>query len=62
MSACVANFAVSCHGESRTGVSTLRREIELNRFFVEVEKRALRIAEIGIRAIVMRRWISYRMQ
>lgn len=53
MSACVANvtasFAVSCHGGNRTGVDTLQRETELNRFFIEVEKRALRIAEIGVR-------------
>jgi len=50
---CIANstasFAVSCEGCDRTGVSTLRREQELNRFFAEVERRALRIAEIGVR-------------
>ena len=57
MNACVASFAVSCRGSSllnqaangHTGVSTLQREQELNRFFVEVEGRALRIAEIGVR-------------
>jgi RNA polymerase sigma-70 factor (ECF subfamily) len=49
MNACVADFAVSCDGEDRTGVRTLQREQELNRFFAEVEKRALRIAEISIR-------------
>jgi RNA polymerase sigma-70 factor (ECF subfamily) len=49
MNACVASFAVSCRSENRTGVRTLQREIELNRFFAEVEKRALRIAEIGVR-------------
>lgn len=53
MNTCIANstasFAVSCEGCDRTGVSTLRREQELNRFFAEVERRALRIAEIGVR-------------
>lgn len=49
MSACVATFAVSSRDSGRTGVETLQRERELNRFFVEVEKRALRIAEIAIR-------------
>jgi len=57
MNACVAGFAVSCRGSrllkkparDHTGVSTLRREQELNRFFAEVEGRALRIAEIGVR-------------
>ena len=49
MTACTANFAVSCGAEDRTGVDTLQREAKLNRFFVEVEKRALRIAEISIR-------------
>ena len=49
MNAGVATFAVSCNGEDRTGVSTLRSEAKLNRFFAEVEKRALRIAEINIR-------------
>jgi RNA polymerase sigma-70 factor (ECF subfamily) len=49
MNAGLAIFAVSCHGGDRTGVKTLQRENELNRFFVEVERRALRIAEIGIR-------------
>lgn len=57
MNACVAGFAVSCHGSrllkkparDHTGVSTLQREQEFNRFFAEVEGRALRIAEIGVR-------------
>jgi len=35
--------------KNHTGVSTLQREQELNRFFAEVEGRALRIAEIGVR-------------
>ena len=53
MNTCIANsitsFAVSCEGRDRKGVSTLRREQELNRFFAEIERRALRIAEIGVR-------------
>jgi len=49
MNACVASFAVSCEGEDRTGVRTLQREQELNRFLAEVERRALRIAQISVR-------------
>lgn len=49
MNVCAATFAVSCEGQDRTGVSTLQREQELNRFFAEVEQRALRIAEISVR-------------
>jgi len=49
MNVCAASFAVSCESEDRTGVSTLQREQELNRFFAEVEQRALRIAEISVR-------------
>ena len=49
MNACVASFAVSCESGYRTGVRTLQREQELNRFLAEVEKRALRIAEISVR-------------
>jgi len=49
MNACVASFAVSCESKDRTGVRTLQREQELNRFLAEVEKRALRIAEISVR-------------
>lgn len=49
MNSCVASFAVSCETEDRTGVETLQGEAKLNRFFAEVEKRALRIAEINIR-------------
>ena len=49
MTACTATFAVSSGAEDRTGVETLQREAKLNRFFAEVEKRALRIAEISIR-------------
>jgi len=49
MSAGIASFAVSCEAPEGTGVDTLQREAKLNRFFAEVEKRALRIAEISIR-------------
>ena len=49
MSACTTTFAVSCFARDRTGGDTLRGEAKLNRFFAEVEKRALRIAEISIR-------------
>ncbi|MDH4316090.1 MAG: RNA polymerase sigma factor [Gammaproteobacteria bacterium] len=49
MSACSSVFAVSCTREPVSGVDTLQREQELNRFLAEVEKRALRIAEISIR-------------
>jgi RNA polymerase sigma-70 factor (ECF subfamily) len=49
MNACVASFAVSCNAEDRMGVNTLQSEAKLNRFLADVEKRALRIAEINIR-------------
>ncbi|MBT8077833.1 MAG: RNA polymerase sigma factor [Gammaproteobacteria bacterium] len=49
MTACATGYAVSCTREDHAGVRTLRREQELNRFLAEVEKRALRIAEISIR-------------
>jgi len=49
MNACVASFAVSCNAEDRTGVNALQSEAKLNRFLADVEKRALRIAEINIR-------------
>jgi len=49
MDACVTSFTVSSEAEDRTGVRTLQREAKLNRFLAEVEKRALRIAEISIR-------------
>ena len=49
MNGCIAGFAVSCGLPDRTGVDTLQGEAKLNRFFADVEKRALRIAEISIR-------------
>lgn len=49
MNAYAASFAVSCDACDRSGVDTLQREARLNRFFADVEKRALRIAEINIR-------------
>ncbi len=49
MSACACDIAVSCTREGITGTTELQREQELNRFLAEVEKRALRIAEISIR-------------
>lgn len=54
MSICVAEshprFALSSASKDQSGASTLEREQELNRFFIDVEKRALRIAEIGVRS------------
>ena len=49
MTACARQFAVSCTREQTTGTTELQRERELNRFLAEIEKRALRIAEISIR-------------
>jgi len=42
-------FAVSCKREPKTGAGTLHRERQLNQFLAEVERRALRIAEIAVR-------------
>ena len=44
-----ATFAVSWVSEQSTGTRALRQEQQLNRFLAEVERRALRIAEIGVR-------------
>ena len=44
-----ASFAVSWASESSTGTRALRQEQQLNRFLAEVERRALRIAEISVR-------------
>jgi len=49
MNACALGIEVSCTREEYSGVRTLPREQELNRFLAEVEKRALRIAEISVR-------------
>ena len=49
MNACAGVFAVSCSREQTTGVQTLQRERQLNEFLAEVERRALRIAEIAVR-------------
>ncbi|NCF14418.1 MAG: RNA polymerase sigma factor [Gammaproteobacteria bacterium] len=49
MSAESACFAVSCVSEQTTGTRALQKEQQLNRFLAEVERRALRIAEIGVR-------------
>jgi len=42
-------FAVSCSRDQTTGAQTLQRERQLNQFLAEVERRALRIAEIAVR-------------
>ena len=49
MNGCIASFAVSCCLPERAGDTTLQGEAKLNRFFADVEKRALRIAEISVR-------------
>ena len=49
MSTCACEFAVSSTGEHFTGTKELQREQELNRFLADVERRALRIAEISVR-------------
>ena len=49
MNACAGIFAVSCSREPTTGAQALQRERQLNEFLAEVERRALRIAEIAVR-------------
>ena len=49
MNACAGVFAVSCTREHSTGAMTLQRERQLNQFLGEIERRALRIAEIAVR-------------
>jgi len=44
-----ASFAVSWANEPSTGTRALRQEQQLNRFLADVERRALRIAEISVR-------------
>ncbi len=48
MTAGTANFAVSCD-ESQTGARTLHQARQFDQFLAEVERRALRIAEMGVR-------------
>ena len=48
MTAEAAVFAVSCTARP-TGARTLQKERQLNQFLAEVERRALRIAEIAVR-------------
>ena len=49
MNAIAASFAVSSGHSTNTGAGVLQRERELNRFLMDVEKRALCIAEISVR-------------
>jgi len=49
MSAYAGVFAVSCTREQSTGAEALQRERQLNDFLAEVERRALRMAEIAVR-------------
>ena len=49
MSAAAGVFAVSSAAERKTGATTLQRQQELNRFLAEIERRALKYAEIAIR-------------
>lgn len=45
----MAVFAVSWAGEQSTRTDALEKQRQLNRFFADVERRALRIAEIAVR-------------
>ena len=49
MSVETATFAVSWVSEQSTGTRALQKEQQLNRFLAEIERRALRIAEIAVR-------------
>jgi RNA polymerase sigma-70 factor (ECF subfamily) len=49
MNASATVFTVSCTREQPTRTETLQRERQLNQFLAEVERRALRIAEIAVR-------------
>ncbi len=44
-----AVFALSCTGTTLTEARALQKEQQLNRFLADVERRALRIAEIAVR-------------
>ncbi len=48
MTAGMSVFAVSCTAKPK-GARTLQKERQLSKFLAEVERRALRIAEIGVR-------------
>jgi RNA polymerase sigma-70 factor (ECF subfamily) len=49
MTAHTGVFAVSCSREHSTGTKTLQAERQLNQFLADVERRALRMAEIAVR-------------
>jgi RNA polymerase sigma-70 factor (ECF subfamily) len=49
MNSRAAVFAVSCSRGQSTGTETLQRERQLDQFLGEVERRALRMAEIAVR-------------
>ena len=49
MNAASSVFAVSWPREDSTGAKALQRERQLNQFLAEVERRALRMAEIAVR-------------
>ena len=49
MSVEATSFAVSWASEEPTGTRALQKEQQLNKFLAEVERRALRIAEIAVR-------------
>ena len=49
MEVSTAVFAVSCAGAPSTGARALQKERQLNQFLAEIERRALRIAEIAVR-------------
>ncbi len=49
MDVSTAVFAVSCRGERATETRALQKERQLNQFLADVERRALRIAEIAVR-------------
>ena len=49
MTAATGVFAVSSGAGRQTGATTLQRQQQLNRFLAEIERRALRYAEIAIR-------------
>jgi len=49
MDVSTAVFAVSCPGTAIIGTRALQKERQLNQFLAEIERRALRIAEIAVR-------------